>query len=100
MKTLKIRKSKDKKSYSCTISNLSLYQLKVIRSLFQGVYGNGIILQRSNGITLPYLSLEFNAPLLSRFPQTFTVPYIELNDLFGDSFPPRNIIIHSNGLPF
>ena len=100
MKTLKFRKSKDKKSYTCTISNLSLYQLKVLRSLFQQVYDNGIIVKRSNGITLSYLCLEFDVPLLAGVPQSFTVPFIELNDLFGDCLPPRNRIIHSNGLPF
>lgn len=100
MKILKFRKSSDKKSYSCTISNLSLYQLRVLRSLFNQVYDNGIIVKRSHGKTLPYLCLEFDVPLVAGVPHSFTIPLIELNDLFGGCLPSRNLTIHSNGLPF
>ena len=100
MKTLKFRKSKDKKSYTCTISNLSLYQLKVLRSLFNQVYDNGIIVKRSNGLTLPYLCLEFDVPLLPGPLQSYTIPYIELNDLFGPCLPPRNKILFTKDKPY
>lgn len=100
MKPLKIRKSKDKKSYTCTISNLSLYQLKVIRSFLQQVYDYKVIVQRANGVTLPYLSLDFLAPLLPGPLQSYTIPYIELNDLFGDCLPPRNKILFTKDKPY
>lgn len=94
MVNVKFRKSKDKKSYTCTMSNLTLYQLKAIKHILSTATDNGIELVKSNGITLPYLSVNISLPLVASVPRAYLVPYSELNALFGNVFQPRNKIIY------
>lgn len=91
---VKFFKSKDKKSYTCTMSNLTLYHIKAIKHILSTATDNGIELVKSNGVTLPYLSVNISLPLVASVPRVFVVPYIELNALFGNVFQPRNLIIY------
>lgn len=95
MANLKFRKSHDKKSFTCTISGLTLYQVKALKAVFRSATDNGIELVCSNGITLPYISVNVSLPLMrASVPRAFSIPYSELNDLFGPYFPLRNKIIY------
>lgn len=93
--------NKATKSYTVTFKVLTKEQLKILRSLFSSLDSDGVVLMYQNGFTLPYLQVVGHIPLFSEFPNTLTIPNMQITDLFDSfnnkNFGSRNVLLDTKG---